>query len=308
MSLKLETKYAPTIRSSAETGSKLCFLVEGPPGTGKSTLCGSMAEVVGAKKTLLIATLAREVESWKYKQLDVPHVLLQDTDWKPDIGHYTADGFPEFLRLMRWLREDDDQYDAVILDSGTELAEMAWHLALSAHSVDSPAKMEGKSRWLPYETLSNNLDQGIKELVTLPMTAKRPKHVAVTWHVQPPKDDQSVEGVKKESADHAAKGIEYEGDVLPMVRGSYRRKLGSQFPTLVYTDVLIKANMGLSSANARSIDVEYRLQVRPDNERHTKLSGPLPEMQFIPNDFRALLTLVNGKAAPVTAAKSLSQK
>jgi AAA domain len=307
--MSLQTKYVPTIKPSSSTASKMCFLVEGPPGTGKSTLCGSLAEYVGADKTLLIATLAREIESWKYKALNVPHVLLQDANWKPDAGQFLAEGFPEFLRLMRWLRDEDDQFEAVILDSGTELAEQAWHLALSPMSVSSPAQIEGRSRWLPYETLTNNLDQAIKELVTLTTTAKVPKHVAVTWHVQPPKDDQVVEGVKKESADHAAKGVEYEGDVLPMVRGQYRRKLGSQFPTVVYTDILVKANMGLSQTNARSIDVEYRLQVRPSVERHTKLSGPLPEAQFIKNDFKELLKLVqqSSKAAPAPAA-SLSRK
>ena len=290
MSPQLVTKYAPNIKT-AVASEYVAFVIEGPQGTGKSTLCGSMAEYVGVEKTLLIATLAKEIESWKYKQLQIPNVLIEDKDWAPTLKSFVANGFPEFRRLVRWLREEDDQFEAVILDSGTELAEMGWHAALAPHGVGTPADMDGKSRWLPYETLANMLDEGIKDLISLTQVAKKRKHVAVTWHVQAPKDDTIQDGVKKESADHAAKGVEYEGDVLPMIRGAYRRKLGSQFPTVVYTDMQIKAQMGLS-ATPKAFDVQYMLQVRPDNERHTKLSGPLPPMQFIPNDFKALLGLI----------------
>jgi len=302
--VSLVTKYIPKIQPTSLAARRACVVVEGPPGTGKSTLCGSMAEFVGPKKTLLIATLPREIESWKYTQLEVPHVLIQDSDWKPDEKKFVADGFPEFLRTVRWLREEDEQYEAVILDSGTELAEQGWHAALAPHGVWTPADMDGRSRWLPYETLTNLLDQGIKELLSLTKIAKVPKHVMVTWHVQPPKDDQVVEGTKKESADHAAKGVEYEGDVLPMIRGQYRRKLGSQFPTVVYTDMQIKAN--LTIGGNKSTDILYKLQVRSDPERHTKLPGPLPPMQYINNDFRELWNLIQ-QVSQAPAPKPVSK-
>lgn len=285
-----ERPFVPSIKR-AEPSQYIAVVVEGPQGTGKSTLCGQLAEYVGPEKTLLIATLAKEIESWKYKETKIPHVLIEDLGWAPGMGKFEATGFDEFRRLVRWLREEDDQFEAVILDSGTELGEMAWHSALAPHSVGSPAQMDGQSRWLPYETLNNNLDQAIKELLSLREVAKKPKHIMVTWHIQPPKDDTQQQGVTKQSTDHAAKGIEYEGNVLPEVRGKYRRKLGSQFPTVVYTDIQVRAQMGLSTS-AKGYDVQYMLQVRPDNDRHTKLSGPLPEMQYIPNDFKELLKLI----------------
>ena len=302
--VSLVSKYLPKIQETEPGLRRACVVVEGPPGTGKSTLCGSMAEYIGPAKTLLIATLPRELDSWKYQELKPPHVIIRDSDWQPDIQHFVADGFPEFLRLARWLREEDDQYDGIILDSGTELAELAWHASLAPHSASTPADMDGRSRWLPYETLTNLLDQGIKELVSLTKVAKRPKHVIVTWHVQPPKDDQVVEGVKKESSDQKGKGVEYEGDVLPMIRGQYRRKLGSQFPTLVYTDMQTRANMKVSGAS--SFDTQYMLQVRPDNERHTKLPGPLPAMQYIPNDFRSLWELIQGVRVETSSVKQVT--
>ncbi len=305
-----DSKYTPTVRN-AQSSPYIAVVVEGPQGTGKSTLCGQLAEYVGPEKTLLIATLAKEIESWKYKETKVPYVLIEDSNWAPGLGKYEATGFDEFRRLVRWLREEDEQFEAVILDSGTELGEMAWHASLAPHRIGSPAELDGQNRWLPYETLNNNLDQAIKELLSLREVAKKPKHVMVTWHIQPPKDDTTQQGVTKISSDHAAKGIEYEGNVLPEVRGKYRRKLGSQFPTVVYTDLQTKAEMGLS-ATAKGYTVSYMLQVRPDNDRHTKLSGPLPEMQYIPNDFKELLKLIQatekGEKYVAPAPRKLSTK
>lgn len=293
--------YKPLIRPATATADRrISFVVEGPPGTGKSTLCGSMAEVVGAERTLLVATLPREAESWKYQTLGVQRVVIEDSNWAPALGKYTADGFTEFRRLVRWLRDEDEQFDAVILDSGTELQEQAWHLSLMPHGVGSPSEMDGKSRWLPYETLANYLDEAIKDLVSLTEVAKRPKHVGVTWHVQPPKDD-TVETVgdtkqNKKSADHAAEGVEYEGKVLPMIRGAYRRKLGAQFSAVVYTDMQITDEIlpaGVGKVTKKT-NVAYRLQVRPDADRHTKLPGPLPPMAYIENSFPKLLETVLG--------------
>lgn len=316
MTLVRSNVYKPNIVAAKPLkDQRISFVVMGPPGTGKSTLCGSMAEVVGNDRTLVIATLAREKNSWKYVENQVPSVLIEDKNWNPSQKQFDATGFPEFLQLCRWLREEDDQYDAIILDSGTELAELGWHAALAPHSVGSPAEMDGKSRWLPYETLANSADQGIKELVSLTTVAKRPKHVGVTWHVQPPKDD-TVESVgsgtdrtsrTKESADNAAQGVEYEGKILPMIRGQYRRKLTSQFDTVVYTDVRIdKKTEQLPAGKFRVYEeVSYRLQVRPDADRHTKVPGPLPQMVHIPNSFNELLKIVhNAKVAATVTAPS----
>lgn len=293
---------------SAES-AKESFVVEGPYGTGKSTFLGSVAKVVGAERTLLVATHARELNSWLYKELSIPYLLIEDTDWKPSLGSYVATGFGKLLQTIEWLREEDDQYDAVLVDSGTEMSEQAWHLALAPHGVTSPSEMDGQSRWGPYETLDTLMDQGIKGLVSLTRVAKRPKHIGISWHVQPPKDDtvDVVTKVKKESADHAGKGIEYEGDVLPMVRGRFRRRVGQHFGAVIFTDIQIKYIEG------KGMEPLYRLQVRPNQERHTKLPGPLPSVSYIPNDFRAFLSLLSGEIPPgatetASAAPSIRRK
>ena len=213
---------------------------------------------------------------------------------------------------------EDEVYDCVVLDSGTELAELGWHHALMPHGVIAPAYMDGKSRWLPYETLATNLDQAIKNLVNLTnaAAAKRPKYVGVSWHVQPPKDDQ-VETVgegqnrttqRKESADNKGEGVEYEGKVLPMIRGGFRRKLTAQLDTVVFTDILYTTR----PEGAKLVTVpRFVIQVQPDPERHAKLPGPLAPMKYIDNNFKALHALVMGgkseaaqTAAPAAAGKT----
>lgn len=278
-------------RSEKRVGDKVSFVVAGPYGTGKSTLLGSMQEV---GKTLLIATLQREANSWKYKQLGVDTILLED-DWRPEMDRWNATALKDFVKLAEALL-DDDKYDCVAIDSGTELAEAAWHSSLAAQGkYSSPAEMEDtKSRWLPYETLDNKLDQAIKAIVALMSVdvAKRPKHIGLSWHTQPPKDDSIVGGETKKSADHKGEGIEYEGSVLPMVRGKFRRRLGGLVDAVVFTDIVFeRSGENQFSANPGVVPI-YRIQVQPDHDRHTKLPGPLPKQKYVANSFSELLKLI----------------
>lgn len=317
MALGNITPFKPegAIRTPSETG-RYSWVVAGPGGTGKSWLMGTMAEHVGFDQTLLLATLEREENSFKYVQGKVPRIRFRDKDWQPNSSEprFDATAFRSLLDTVEWLLKDE-KFGAVILDSGTEASELAWHGALSPMKVASPADIDNeRSRWLPYEALDNSLDQLVKGLVALTTSAaKRPKHVGITWHVQPQKDDQVVgkgnDKQIKESADNRAEGVEYEGSVLPMIRGKYRRKLITQVDAFVYTDMqyTVPASNGptLSLAN-RELQVNYLLQVRPDQDRHTKVPGPLPDVKFIPNDFKTLLSLIDRHMAMKTAAEKAS--
>lgn len=168
-------------------GDRFAYVVAGPGGTGKSTLLGSMAK---KHKTLLLATLPREAASWLYRELNIDTIPLWEDGWYTTKEDGTlpegiiVKAFGDFLRVTEALR-DDDTYDAVVLDNGTEMAELAWHQAMLTHGVIAPAYITDKrSRWLPYETLSTNLDQAIKNLVSLTgsQRARRPKFVGIAWH------------------------------------------------------------------------------------------------------------------------------
>jgi hypothetical protein len=306
------------VKTVAElVGDRFAFVVAGPGGTGKSTLLGSMAK---KHKTLLLATLPREAASWLYRELNVDTIPLWEDGWytTEEDGTLPADikvrAFGEYLKVTEALR-DDDVYDAVVLDNGTELAELAWHQAMLTHGVVSPAYIQDKrSRWLPYETLSTNLDQAIKNLVSLTGStrAKRPKFIGISWHVQPPKDDQveivgegaNSSKVQKASADNKAEGVEYEGKVLPMIRGGFRRKLSSQVDAFIYTDI----HYDVTTEGTRRIKTpRYVLQVQPDEERHAKIPGPMSLTKYIPNDFEALYRAVKeGKQKQPTKTQAAS--
>lgn len=279
-------------RTEKKAGDRYSFVVAGPYGTGKSTLLGSMAKY---GKTLVVATLAREANSWLYRSLNTDTILLEDRDWQPENGKYEATAFTRFMRLMEELLQDE-QYDNIAVDSGTELAEAAWHASLAAQGkVASPAEMADKqSRWLPYDSLDNKLDQAVKAMTALISVdcAKRPKNIGISWHTQPPKDDSVIGGDTKKSADHKGEGVEYEGSVLPMVRGKFRRRLGGLVDAFLFSDISIKPQMGGLSVTNRGMDILYRVQVRPDLDRHTKLPGPLPAVSYIENDFGQLLKLI----------------
>ena len=285
----------PTIvpaRQVAEGGYS--FVIAGPPGSGKSWFLGTMADVVGDGKTLLIATLGREAKSVQYQRHNVDVILLQDTRWVPSQGKFEATAYLELLDVIDWLREEDETYKAVIVDNGTELGEAAWHEAMKIHGVASPADMEDKrSRWLPYEQLDIYLDQAIKGLVSLTTDAKVPKHVGISWHVQPPKDDNVEGGTVKQSADNKGEGVEYEGNVLPMIRGRFRRRLAAQVDAFLLTDLSQTVERGGSGLSTkRGLQMQYRVQVRPNPERHTKFPGVLPSQSYIPNNYPALVELI----------------
>lgn len=295
---------AAIVPMKSEVGEYFSLVIAGPGGTGKSTLLGSMAEYIHktyGKRTLLIATLPREKRSWKYQQLGdscIDHVLVEDTDWRPDARRFQADGFSKMQQILEYL-ETDTKYGGVIVDNGTEHAEQAWHASLAPLSVGSPMEIDGKSRWLPYERLDSLLDQSIKSMVSL-TTAANPKFVGIAWHVQAPKED-TVETVgdskvAKKSADNTAKGVEYEGDVLPMIRGKFRRKLINQVDAMLYTEIANRRDLVDGKIQEK---VEYLVQVRANPERHTKLPGPMPSVGHIPNDFTALVQVMRNEYKPV---------
>ena len=301
----------PTIVSARDVGimgdGGISLVIAGPPGTGKSWFLGSMAEV---GKTLLIATLAREAKSVMYQRHDVDLILLQDDEWVPSIGKFGAEAFTKFLDIIEWLKEDET-YKNVIVDNGTELAESAWHEAMSIHGVATPAEMEDKrSRWLPYDQLDIYLDQAVKGVVALTSCAALPKNVGISWHTQPPKDDNYDTTTKttKKSADNRGEGVEYEGNALPMIRGRYRRRLAGQVDAYLMTELQHNLQRDAKSKSLKGgIKTEYKVQVRPNKERHTKFPGVLPDVAYIDNEFCHLVDLIKSSIVGDSKPKKTSR-
>jgi len=273
-------------------GKSSIHVVAGPPGLGKSWFCGTVGEIIPPEEVLLIATLAREVKSAKYQQYDYDTIVCEDPEWEPQSGIYKSTGYSSLVKTLRELRTDD-KYGAVILDSGTEAGELAWHQALEPWKVADPSEMgTSGNRFAPYTALDSYMDEIVRSLSKLAghpaagkLSVKRPKFVIITWHVQPPKETIGSD----ETADEKGEGIEYEGSVLPMIRGRFRRRLGQLIDSFVYAD-----RQAVMDPKTTRTSVQHVIQVRSTKEKHCKFPGILPDgVNFIPNSFPAFINLMN---------------
>lgn len=288
-------------------GTAGLVVVLGPYGFGKSTLLGMMMEEALAEghKALLIATRKREVSSWYYQKLirEYPDtfdaVPLLDEDWQPAKGKYDADAFLKYLDVCDMLA-DDDEYRAVAIDSGTHLMKSAWHECLKPYRVGDPGELgQGDNRFGPYGSLAGKMEQAILALDPL-KDAPLPKIVGIAWHSQPAKDEtlqvlsdgNTKITQKKPSADQKAEGIEYGGNVLPMILGRYRRELGNDVDVVVWADILYERQAKKSGSTSREKRPRYVLQVVSDEDRQCKVPGPLPNNKYIDNDWQELKKLL----------------
>lgn len=298
----LETvKRVGEMREEKRTGA--LYVVAGPYGTGKSHFCGSITDIIPAEECLLVATLSREVDSERYVKSDLPHVVIEDTNWVPSKGKYKAEGFQRFLDLTEELR-DDEQYRALIIDSGTELGELAFHEACGMFNVGDPSEIpKGGNRFAPYTRVAQRMDEVTRNLLAIAgrvegLEVAKPKVICCTWHIQPKKESTT----DKESSDEKGSGVEYEGEVLPMVKGGFRRRLGQLVDALVYTDVQFDVN-----PKTFKQEIKYVLQVAPDRERWCKFPGTLPKgVTHIRNNFEEFFDLLH-QSAPYLVPRAISE-
>lgn len=258
----LEVKKA---RDLAPTSGSLT-VIAGPQGLGKSWFCGTMAEYLDPEEILVIATLPREINSVMYQKHNLDTVLVHDEQWNPSEGELVATGFDNLLEILVELRSDT-KYKGIILDNGTEAAEQAWHASLEPLGVSDPTDLgKGSNSYAPYVSVREKMEELIRKLSILTGKTglvKQPKLIAVPWHIQTPNEDEEE-----------AKGVEYEGNYLPMIRGAFRRRLGTLVDAYVYANLVT-----IRKGNALSGDASdhYVIQVISDRERHCKLPGRLPD-------------------------------
>jgi hypothetical protein len=290
-------------RSAAPTSGSLT-MIAGPPGLGKSHFCGTMGEFLKPEEVLVIATLPREINSLKYQEYNFDYLMVTDEEtWRPSDKKLGAQGFTKLTGILRDLRKDT-KYAGIILDNGTEAAEMAWHSALEPHGVGDPGDLKGGNRYAPYTSMREKLEQMMRDLSILTGKtgfAARPKLIAVPWHIQPPKESQDED----DSADEKGRGSEYEGEFLPMIRGAFRRRVGALVDNQIYVD-LVQVPKNPKNALS-SMEQHYCIQVVSDRERHCKLAGKVPEQEQLlkgkyidvhgkPDGWRTLMALLTPKS------------
>jgi energy-coupling factor transporter ATP-binding protein EcfA2 len=280
----------PTLLDAFEGGTTHLYI--GPPGTGKSHLCGSICELIDPEKVVLIAPKPREINSYLYTKygLNKRAQIFRDHRWAPAVDSYEADGY---LRLMRYLLSlyEDKETQAVILDPLTDAVQLAAHDLLKAERAATPRELRDSIGF--YGALRYKLKDMVQTLVGLASAdLPRPKHVLVTIHAQPAKEED-IKG--KETADAKAKGIEFFGDVLPMMEGGYRRELAGEFDIVGYTGVRYEFEKRPDGKDdyTKGRRPRYYVQLAPDQERHAKIAiSPALAEKELPNTVAAILDAV----------------
>jgi hypothetical protein len=271
----------------------------GGPGLGKSTFASTVCKLVKPEKVLLIVAKPGEEKSWGYMEhgLNDRAELYYDLGWNPTLGEFKAGAYIQLLKRLRGLL-DDTEFEAVIIDPGTDVVNLLEHHILAPSKVGSPGELSDTQVF--YRQLRDKAQEFVltAHLLSTPL-AKKPKFVIIPWHTQPPKEgvfEKIAPGVrdKKKSPDERGAGIEYEGNVLPMLEGAYRRKLMGDVDVVVVCHIETVKNR---KTNPPTEEARYTVRVVPNNDEHTKVRiAPSLAVSSIPNDMAELVKLVEGQS------------
>jgi hypothetical protein len=268
-------------------------VVLGPPKTGKTSLVASVLDLPDVDKVKVYTMRPKEASSYGYQIRNMRVDVINDPLWLPEMvsgDKLKSTAFDEVLKEVVDFYYDDT-YDAVIIDPLTDIFISAGHKILAQFGVTNPADIPGKGSMQYYGDIGRLSRFFIQRLCML-TTAKRPKWVLATMHTKPVSEDTVTQ---KKSTDTKAKGIRFEGEVLPQMEGSYRYDLGGEFSIQVYTTVDIHYKDGIN----------YRIQVTPDRERHAAVgAAPLLDVGTIPNTMKHLVKVVDDAVSREVALRS----
>lgn len=262
-------------------------LFVGPPGTGKSLLCGSVCEMVDPSEVALICPKPNEINSANYRKygLDKTAKVFRDHRWRPEAKMFEADGYARLMTYLYSLYEDTTK-SVVILDPLTDAVTLAAHQILKAEQAATPNDLRDKLGY--YSSMKSKMKDLVTTLTGLASPdLPRPKHVFVTVHAQPAKEDD-IKG--KATAEKEAKGISYFGDVMASLEGSYRQEIAAEFDIVGFST--IKHDV-VRDGTKMTRQTRFVVQLAPDNERHAKvrLAPGLLEKE-LPNNMKGILEAV----------------
>ena len=247
-----------------ELNGGLTGLFIGAPGTGKSTMLGSICEIPGVEKVLLLAAKPREANSFKYREhaSKITTEVFRDHAWAPAAGSFEGGAFTKLYKRVLTLYEDET-FDAIILDPFTHVAHLAAHEILAPEKAATPRDLRDPLGF--YSALRYRIKDFTQSLTGLAsMALARPKHVLVAVHAQPTKEED-IKG--KQTPEGAARGVEFMGDSLPMIEGGYRREIAGEFDIVGFS-ALKYENVRVGSTLTR--EARYVVQLNADPERHAK--------------------------------------
>lgn len=257
--------------------------VIGAPGTGKSTLLGSVGELYTKDEVLLLAPKPREINSWLYTKygFDQSAEVYEDARWKPALKLYEADSFLKLEQKVLSLY-DDERTRVVLLDPYTDVVKFAARDLLKAERAAHPRESSDSRGF--YGALKHALSNFTSTLVGLSSpTLKVPKHVFVAVHAQSAKEDEK------------GSSVTFEGEVMPMIEGGHRYDFASEFDLVCYTRIKHLASFNPKTKKNEK-EVKYLVQISADPKRHAKtaIAPRMEEVEVENNLTKLFATLLLG--------------
>lgn len=253
-------------------------------------MLASIVEVPRVSKALLLAPTPREINSFKYRINGITETaeVFQDFGWHPTLGKYECGAFTSLYRRVVSLYEDE-VYDAVLLDTYDGAVGLAAHELLAPEKAMTPKDCRDSRSY--YGALKYKLSDFTVALTNLTSPSlKKPKHVFVAVHAQPTKEDATG---KTKTSDDVAKGIEFLGEVQPMIEGGHRHGIAGEFDIVGFTG--LKHEMVKNGSKMERV-VRYVTQLDADPERHAK-AAVIPRInQEIPSSLVDLFRVIEEAA------------
>jgi hypothetical protein len=210
--------------------------------------------------------------------------VFRDHRWRPEAQMFEADGYS---RLMKRLYElyDDAQTRVVIFDPLTDAVTLLAHHILKAHQVASVGDLPNTISY--YGKMKSDMKTLVTTLTGLASPdLPRPKHVFISVHAQPAKEDD-IKG--NATAEKEAKGVTYYGDVMPSLEGSYRQEIAADFDIVGYTS--INHTTSVVSGKMQK-ETKFLVQLAPDKDRHAKVRLVHGIDKEMPNNLPAILRAI----------------
>lgn len=249
----------------------LLTLVEGPSGTGKSWLAGSIAEF---GNTHVIAFKPKEVDSFQYVDRGLDYDLFHDPNWSPLTDQYESGGFLRFLRRVDEIVENDE-IENVILDPLTDLHHLIKHEVLSKENASKVRDMsDAFGAWGDIGDLWEATMAKVSSLAFAPT----PKNVVATVHTKVPSEDEQEK-----------RNVEFMGTTQPALQGRIKNIIEGDFHLVLHSRVVMEYD------SERREQVErYVVEARANSERHNKIAlAPALKEKTLANDFSSIVDAIS---------------
>lgn len=239
--------------------------VVGLPGDGKSYLARSARDL---GKTLVALTDPKELSFYGPEGV----TLFSDFDWRPHVGSWKATAMLDLLKWMGDRVTDDSKF--IVVDTGSEVSDLARHEVLKVHSTDNLMDVG-------YGKAHAGHDGQMKALINeARRCVVRGKTVIMTFHAQL-KEMEGQGDAKKQKDMTGQDAWFFDEQMLPALATKYRAQIHGAFDIWLYTKP-----MGFGAARKYFVTAQAD-SVRP--AKHSVNFKPGTNLAMIPNNLKDLL-------------------